>query len=83
MNKEILKLAKEHNACTMSKDGKVYCVTFGNEELEAFYRAAFNAGLEAAAKVVDANIKQCSPTGYLQEVLVSNAAAIRALEIKP
>ena len=51
-------------------------------ELEAFYHLAFAAGQaherEECAKLVESNAKQCSPTGYVQEVLCSNAAAIRA-----
>ena len=69
MNEEILKLAKE---CGWSLEGIHRPI---EQKLEAFYRAAYNAGLEAGAKVLDANIKQCSSSGYLREVLVSNVAA--------
>lgn len=68
MREEILKLAKA--------TGRMY-YNATNEELEAFYIKAFNAGLEAAANVARSYEPACDtcPSG------VENA--IRALEMKP
>lgn len=67
MNDDILKLAKE---CFCVIDGE--WISFLEVDLEAFYRAAFNAGLEAAAtksaRMANGN---------------SIAVAIRALKEKP
>lgn len=51
MNEEILKLAKECWPEEFRYDTDDRYVTFKFEELTAFYRAAFNAGIEAAVKV--------------------------------
>ena len=69
MNYEILKLAKE---CDTTDSFDFVGDTILMEFCEAFYRAAFNAGLEAAAtksaRMANGN---------------SIAAAIRALEKRP
>ena len=58
------------------------------EQIEAFYRAAFNAGLEAAAKVCDET--DVERTNYCMNVYEEGDAykanvlgAIRALEKRP
>ena len=55
MNKEqILKLAKECGARRLMSPAKWETLgLMGNDEIEAFYKAAFNAGIEAAAKHLD------------------------------
>ena len=69
MNEEILKLAKECGIFIPFERTDV------GPHMEAFYRAAFNAGLEAAA----IECRNAAPTldGSLCE------EAIRALEMKP
>ncbi len=49
MTNEILKLAKECGAGSTNNG----TIVIYQEGIEAFYRAAFNAGIEAAAKVCE------------------------------
>ena len=75
MNDEILKLARECGFLCTNPNGV-------SPALEAFYNSAFNAGLEAAAHVLDENAYNCAPGGAMHNVLTSNSAAIHALEKK-
>lgn len=75
MNEEILKLAQECGIQINHRFGEIYT---GNVQLEAFYRAAFNAGIEAAAKVCDSRHSACMEP-EIREVAIE----IRTLEIKP
>lgn len=68
MNPDILKLAKEFE----TQDGYYMLI---DSELEAFYRAAFNAGLEAAAKVCDVIEPRISSSATTE-----CAAAIRSMK---
>lgn len=53
-NEEILKLAKECGARRLMSPVKHESLgLMGNDEIEDFYKAAFNAGIEAAAKHLD------------------------------
>lgn len=70
-NDEILKLAKK---CGIGSDCKHFVP---EKEIKAFYRAAFNAGIEAAAQVCDNN-KQ---SHYTDNALTC-ADHIRNLEMK-
>jgi len=81
MSGEILKLAKE---CDTTESFDFIGDTILAEFCESFYRAAFNAGLEAAAKV-------CDDLGKLNCPIETDSrwqwgecsSAIRALEMKP
>lgn len=69
MNDEILKLAKECGYWS----GQT--VEMNEAGIEAFYRAAFNAGLEAGAKVCDDNERWINASHI--------GSLIRALEMRP
>ena len=49
MNNEMLKLAEECGACTMTEAGESipYHIAFGPEELQAFYDRAFQEGRDS------------------------------------
>mgnify|MGYP000058228998 CR=1 FL=1 len=73
-NEEILKLAKDNLVRSeYTEFGWQECerYEFDQQELEAFYRAAFNAGLEAWAKACDDRQSEI------------DSDAIRALKDKP
>lgn len=77
MNDEILKLAKECDAGnSFDFIGDYPLIEF----CEAFYRAAFNAGLEAAAKRLEEMVQLGEAS--VSEVCVG-VETIRALEKRP
>lgn len=83
MSGEILKLAKECGVDIFfdSKFGSpdYYHANSSIPALEAFYRAAFNAGLEAAADAADKELEGDCSNATRDAV----SDAIRALEMKP
>lgn len=70
MNEDILKLA---DGCCKDKNFETY--EFGDNELEAFYKAAFNAGIEAAEKACELGEGQSEYARYY-------LTQIRRLELK-
>ena len=74
MNEEIIKLAKECWPEEFRYDTGDRYVTFKFEELEAFYRAAYNKAIEDAAKVCDCDDDSDFGMGKVY------SAAIRALK---
>lgn len=67
MNEEILKMAKESGLLLNSAKS-------AGQGLEAFYKAAYNAGIEAAAKVA---------TDYIEHGGYQFLKEIRKLKMKP
>ena len=85
MNNEILKLAKRHQDALIGECNELIGFEFSIASLEAFYRAAYNAGLERAAnKAWMHYMDVCMKHGHGPDVeLIRDfccAAAIRALK---
>ena len=75
MNDEILKIAITHQLVTTGNRDGLYM-----QALEAFYKAAFNAGIKKAANLCD--LRSCSKYYPEAQTAATCATAIRELELK-
>lgn len=82
-NEEILKLAKECGARRLMSPVKHESLgLMGNDEIEDFYKAAFNAGIEAAADVADSFVHGTDDDPRDPNAVASEIGqTIKALEI--